>query len=668
MIAQDQLIGTRFEKCVVERLIGRGGYGLTFLAFDEELQEHRVIKVSQDSGLDEGSRRRHLKTFLEEGLILSRLKHPQIVTLRGQGDKHGHRYMILDYIQGYSLRNVLDVFGQRQVELGCAWQDLIDPSTATALILSALYPLEYAHRANVHLPDREIFGVAHRDISPGNLILGVKGNEKGRLVLIDFGTAKTALTENVTVDQNLVGTIPYMGKARLQKANSPEQKAQYQEFWRDFRETQHDIHAIGVLYYQLLTGRLPFYGETSPQIIVKILDPEAYSQCHLEIASAHSFATGVLRKCIVYHDFSMPLAEQPYQYPDAAAMRPELEEVFHSLSGGRSVNDVLIALGKKMAHPELIVPLDDKQRQKTDNASSGVMPQLPQPVEYPTMGMTRIKRRQTRLYAAGLAGGLLLAAGAAWWLAPRHSSLAPRSGAEAMATPAPGSGHMGGSGERDGRGETLERLDAPVQAKNRPAAQAGKSHPSASSAGSPSTSGSSSVPNASAASAAPALARHAEKANAASGAGEEAGKKADGADEPAGDWGKEQFVRVQTLGREEDPSAYEKIATLLSAKPDSPDLRLLKVQLTVMRNPSSTEARQDLFALQAVRPEFMHPVLFHEQVMYLLWQTDAAIFETQKTPGNRINVVKSANAYIAEYGSNQAYQQKIQGIRDRLPK
>ena len=193
LIAQDQLIGVRFEKCIVEKLIGRGGYGLSYLAFDGELQEHRVIKVSQDSGLDESTRRRHLKTFLEEGLILSRLKHPQIVTLRGQGDKHGHRYMILDYIQGYSLRAILDAVGQRQVALGCAWQDLMDPITASALILSALYPLEYAHRANVHLPDREIFGVAHRDISPGNLILGVKGNEKGRLVLIDFGTAKTAL-------------------------------------------------------------------------------------------------------------------------------------------------------------------------------------------------------------------------------------------------------------------------------------------------------------------------------------------------------------------------------------------------------------------------------------------------------------------------------------------
>jgi serine/threonine protein kinase len=663
MIAQDQLIGTRFEKCVVERLIGRGGYGLTFLAFDEELQEHRVIKVSQDSGLDEATRRRHLKTFLEEGLILSRLKHPQIVTLRGQGDKHGHRYMILDYIQGYSLRNVLEVFGQRQADLGCAWQDLIDPVAATALILSALYPLEYAHRANVHLPDREIFGVAHRDISPGNLILGVKGNEKGRLVLIDFGTAKTALTENVTVDQNLVGTIPYMGKARLQKANTPEQKAQYQEFWKDFRETQHDIHAVGVLYYQLLTGRLPFYGETSPQIIVKILDPEAYSQCHLEIASAHAFASAVLRKCIVYHDFSMPLAEQPYQYPDAAAMRPELEEVFHALSGGRSVNDVLIALGKKMAHPELIVPLDDKRRQRPDNASSGVMPLLPQPVDYPTMGMSLVKRRQKRQYAAGLAGGLLLAAGAAWWLAPRHSHLAPKAGSEAPVPPSAASDHLGGSGEKEpGRGETLERLDAPAPAKPRIAPQSGKNRASARPEAAP--------PSPAKASAAAAQVRRAEKAVAATtGSNEGAGKNTDGSDASSdGDWGKEQFVRVQTLVREEDPSAFEKISSLLSANPESPDLRLLKAQLTLMRNPSSAEARRDLFTLQAARPEFMHPILFHEQAMYLLWQTDAAIFETQKTPGNRINVVKSANAYIAEFGANQVYQQKIQGIRDRLPK
>ncbi|MEO7426751.1 MAG: serine/threonine-protein kinase [Fibrobacteria bacterium] len=650
MISQDPLIGTRFEKCVVERLIGRGGYGLTYLAFDEELQEHRVIKVSQDSSLEEASRRRHLKTFLEEGLILSRLKHPQIVTLRGQGDKHGHRYMILDYIQGYSLRTLLDVVSQRQTELGCAWQDLLDPITATALILSALYPLEYAHRANVHLPDREIFGVAHRDISPGNLILGVKGNEKGRLVLIDFGTAKTALTENVTMDQNLVGTIPYMGKARLQKANSPEQKAQYQDFWKDFRETQHDIHAIGVLYYQLLTGRLPFYGETSPQIIVKILDPEAYSQCHLEIAAAHSFASGVLRKCLVYHDFSLPLSEQPYQYPDAASMRPDMEAVFHDLSGGRTVNDILIGLGKKLAHPELLTP--DAVRQTADYPS-GVMPTLPQPVSYPVGLPYPGKRRGLRLYAPAAVLSLAAALGAYLWLgngSSRHDQgkTAPPS-PQSLANPQSGA-TPAISGEKD----PLERLDNHAGAKRTPSGKTGKSRLGGKSPPPIETVEETGT---------------ADKLAAMAGLPTESGANSQAAAQPAEtDWGKEGFVRVQTLVRQEDPSAYEKISALLAIKPDSPDLRLLKCQLVLMRNPSSQEARRDLSGLQAAKPEFMHPNLFHEQVMYLLWQTDMAAFQSQKTPGNRINMMKSANAYIAEFQPNPAYKQKVQGIKDQLPK
>lgn len=674
MIAQENLIGSRFEKCIVERLIGRGGYGLTYLAFDEELQEHRVIKVSQDSGLDETSKRRHLKTFLEEGLILSRLKHPQIVTLRGQGDKHGHRYMILDYIQGFSLRNLLDIVGQRQAELGCAWQDLLDPVTASALILSALYPMEYAHRANVHLPDREIFGVAHRDISPGNLILGIKGNEKGRLVLIDFGTAKTALTENVTVDQNLVGTIPYMGKARLQKANNPEQKAQYQDFWKNFRETQHDIHAIGVLYYQLLTGRLPFYGETAPQIIVKILDPEVYSQCHLEIASAHPFASGVLRKCLVYHDFSISLAEHPYQYPDAASMRPEMEEVFHTLSGGKSVNDVLIALGKKLAHPELIVPVDGRGAagNSTDMASSGDISKIPPPAGYVTgMGLPFPHRKRSPLfYAAIVAVGLLLALGAAWWLGPRQSRLAREAAEAALAEKAVASPYSDPSGaetESAGRAEakgadrkakaagsakagypareTLEKLDARAPSpEKRRSGKDGQDDKTAT------------PENAQEAAEASATGQVAALANLAAKTLQETDT-----------WSQESFVQVQNLVRAEDASAFDRIAYFLAKNPDSPDLRLLKAQLVLMRNPNSPETRKDLAALQSARPAYMHPSLFHEQVLYLLWKSDAAIYESQKTPASRINMMKSANAYISEFQPNPAYKQKVQGIQAALP-
>lgn len=667
LIPQDQLIGTRFEKCVVEKLIGRGGYGLTYLAFDGELQEHRVIKVSQDSGLDEPTRRRHLKTFLEEGLILSRLKHPQIVTLRGQGDKHGHRYMILDYIQGYSLRAVLDAVGQRQAEIGCAWQDLMDPVTASALILSALYPLEYAHRANVHLPDREIFGVAHRDISPGNLILGVKGNEKGRLVLIDFGTAKTALNENMTVDQNLVGTIPYMGKARLQKANSPEERALHHDFWKDFRETQNDIHAIGVLYYQLLTGRLPFYGETTPQIIVKILDRECYSQCHLDIASAHPYASDVLRKCLVWQDFNLALSKQTYQYPDAAAMRPEMEEVFHSLSGGRSVNDVLIALGKKLAHPELLVPIEEGALKRGGSVSTGSMPKpvLPQRTSEMIRSMPYpVRKRSPWPWVAAAAAIIAIGFGTAWYLGPRHSSLAGSpSGAARPASETPHSGAAnayasGSPGPASDERETLEKLDGPALAE-RPS-RSGSRSPAAHNG----PAGRRSRPAAPVDPQGPAKTVEPEKPAPEAIPGEVHGAEPALSDESA----KEEFFQAQTLIREDDPSAFDRIRALLAKRPGSPDLRLLKCQVILAREPASAEARRELASLEFQRPEFMHPNLFQEQTLFMLWQVDAATYEAQKTPGNRVNLLKSANAYLAKFGTLPSYQAKVQGIRARLPR
>ena len=101
----------------------------------------------------------------------------------------------------------------------------------------------------------------------------------------------------------------------------------------------------------------------------------------------------------------------------------------------------------------------------------------------------------------------------------------------------------------------------------------------------------------------------------------------------------------------------------LAKNPDSPDLRLLKAQLVLMRNPTSPESRKDLAALQTARPAYMHPSLFHEQVLYLLWKTDAAIYEAQKTPANRIKLMKSANAYISEFQPNPAYKQKVKAFK-----
>jgi hypothetical protein len=339
---------------------------------------------------------------------------------------------------------------------------------------------------------------------------------------------------------------------------------------------------------------------------------------------------------------------------------------------------VLIALGKKLAHPELIIPINGsgKGGNSTDMASSGEIAKIPPPAGYVTsMGLPFPHRKRSPLvYAAPIAAGLLLALGAAWWLGPRQSHLA-RKAAEAESPAASmGSGSSGSgtatAGFADGRAdakgadrqarasgsakggsslggarETLEKLDART-----PAPEKRKSSRDGSADLQP-------------------------KGEFAPGAseGHESGKVAAMASlaaealQEADSWSQESFIQVQTLVREEDASAFDRIAYFLSKNPDSPDLRLLKAQLVLMRNPTAPESRKDLTALQSARPAYMHPSLFHEQVMYLLWKTDAATYESQKTPASRINLMKSANAYISEFQPNPAYKQKVKGIQEALP-
>jgi hypothetical protein len=132
-------------------------------------------------------------------------------------------------------------------------------------------------------------------------------------------------------------------------------------------------------------------------------------------------------------------------------------------------------------------------------------------------------------------------------------------------------------------------------------------------------------------------------------------------------WSKEAFVQLQTMVREEDPNAFDRIVEWLARVPDSPDLLLLKCQLILRRNPTSAEARGILAALQTARPAFHHPKVFQESVLYRLWEADAAIYEAQKTPAARINLLKTANAYLSAYQPNPAYSAKVADIRARLP-
>ncbi len=628
MLSQEEFIGLKFEKCRIERLIGRGGYGLTFLAFDEELLEDRVIKICQtplNAGADTESR---LKPFIDEGLILSRLKHPQIVTLRAQGELYRHRYMLLDYIHGHSFKAILDAVSNRSRELGCPWGDLLDPPTASALILSSLYPLAYAHSANIHLHDREIFGVAHRDVAPGNLILGAKGNEKNKVILIDFGTAKTSLQESVTVNQNLVGTVPYMSKARLQKATASDRNSKHQEFWQSFRETRHDVHSMGVLYYQMLTGDLLFSGDTTPQVIVQILDPENYFQCYETIKTLHEPVGSIIRKSIIYYDFEKSLDNQDYQFPDALAMLQAMEKMYSQAFGEIDYRTRLERLNAKLADLQTLIPTTGPRRMAA-HLTQELPPATPSTHPVQDFQGKLVDSTQSRFSGIGALGLLLISVvGGAYWLLHSQRPAKPVMALDRL--------------------ESLANDSAlpPSRLSEKPVARPG-GHSNRQ---------------------APVVA-HTEKPQAKPEKGDEP-RPLDEAtlvpDIRESTLPRERFIEAQTLVRTGKADALGRVESLLGEYPDSPDLLFLSCKIMEKVEPPPPKLRTALVQLQQAAPSHLHPQVFQENILFMLWQVDSRRFEITGQASDKIDMIKSGHKYLAKYRENPRFQEKSRLIEQKL--
>ncbi|BDS05482.1 hypothetical protein NT6N_05220 [Oceaniferula spumae] len=217
----------------VESLIGRGGMGAVYKVVHEDLQRVCALKllpVSADSRPDFGER------FMQEARAMARLHHPNIVHVYDFGrTDDGHLYYVMEYVEGADL-SVLMKEGR------------VDSDHARDIVLQVCDALHYAHR----------MGFVHRDIKPGNIIL----DDQGCVKVADFGLAKMLRDETqsappdftLTMQGEVLGTPGYM---------SPEQSC------GDPVDHRTDIYALGVIYYQMLTGSLPLGHFNPPSAITK---------------------------------------------------------------------------------------------------------------------------------------------------------------------------------------------------------------------------------------------------------------------------------------------------------------------------------------------------------------------------------------------------------------
>jgi serine/threonine protein kinase len=212
-------------------LLGRGGMAHVYKIWNEKLEVFRAVKIlipNQREGIK--------NRFETEAKITAKLHHPNIVEVHSIGDWQGLPYIEMEFIDGYSLDNIISHSGK------------LPPQVCSAVSVFIIRALTYAHSQEFLLYGRTYQGVIHRDLKPANIMISVSGDLK----LMDFGIARPMEASLHTVDGNIVGTLQYLSPEQIDGANI---------------DSRADIYSFGAILYELLTGRKTFPQGDIPSLL-----------------------------------------------------------------------------------------------------------------------------------------------------------------------------------------------------------------------------------------------------------------------------------------------------------------------------------------------------------------------------------------------------------------
>ena len=222
MIAKGQKINDRYE---VIRSIGEGGMANVYLGYDTILDRNVAIKVLRgDLSNDE----KFVRRFQREALSASSLAHPNIVEMYDVGEDDGLYYIVMEFIDGITLKQLLKKRGSLTL-------------SETLDIMSQLTDgMSHAHDSYI----------IHRDLKPQNIMI----KDDGQIKITDFGIAMALNSTQLTQTNSVMGSVQYL---------PPEQASGKGE------NVKSDIYSMGIIFYELLTGKLPFKGENAVEIALK---------------------------------------------------------------------------------------------------------------------------------------------------------------------------------------------------------------------------------------------------------------------------------------------------------------------------------------------------------------------------------------------------------------
>lgn len=225
MIGQE--LGGRYE--IIER-IGEGGMALVYKALDILLNRKVAIKILRNQYVNDEE---FIRRFRREAQSAASLSHPNIVSIYDVGQEAEIHYIVMEYIEGINLNDKIKGKGPLQVE---------EAIKISSQICDAL---DHAHHNHI----------IHRDIKPHNILIG----KNGRVKVTDFGIARAAASTDITQTGSVIGSVHYFSPEHAKGITQGEES---------------DLYSLGIVLYQMVTGKLPFIGESPISIALKHLQEE----------------------------------------------------------------------------------------------------------------------------------------------------------------------------------------------------------------------------------------------------------------------------------------------------------------------------------------------------------------------------------------------------------
>ena len=349
-----RLIASRY---LVQSLVASGGMASVYRARDNVLEREVALKIIHPHLATDKS---FVEKFRREAKMAAKLSHPNLVNVFDQGTDGEITFLVMEFVPGITLRDAMNDFG------------LLDASRTLEIIEPLTAGLAAAHSA----------GILHRDLKPENIFLDDNGNVK----LGDFGLAR-AITQH-TETGSVVGTVAYL---------SPELVTRGQA------DARSDIYSLGVMIFEMLTGRQPFEGEQAVQI--------AYQHANDRIPAPSSVKPGVpplLDEIVLW-----ATARNPKDRPaNARELLPVIKRARSDLARGLTTNLEDIAKTARANWDEDFVALDGA----TEVIDEQLLGQLEYRSEIATK-LTKANRRTGRLLVLFTFLAVFASAGSGWWFA-----------------------------------------------------------------------------------------------------------------------------------------------------------------------------------------------------------------------------------------------------------